>query len=82
MNKVSIIGAGNVGATAAMKIAELDMFDRVVLLDILHHGLDVLSGKNFVAVCPNYLGEMGYHNGNGVDKGIARYVRRHLLVLA
>ena len=34
MNKISIIGAGNVGATAAMKIAELDMFDRVVLLDI------------------------------------------------
>lgn len=34
MNKVSIIGAGNVGATAAMKIAELGIFDKVVLLDI------------------------------------------------
>jgi len=32
--KVSIIGAGNVGATAAMKIAAADFVDDVVLLDV------------------------------------------------
>lgn len=34
MSKVSIIGAGNVGATAAEKIALLDVCDEIVLLDI------------------------------------------------
>ena len=34
MTKVSIIGAGNVGATAAMKIATMDFTDEIVLLDI------------------------------------------------
>ena len=34
MRKVSIIGAGNVGATAAMKIAKGEFADEVVLLDI------------------------------------------------
>lgn len=32
--KVSIIGAGNVGATAAMNIARMELCDEVVLLDI------------------------------------------------
>ena len=32
--KVSIIGAGNVGATAAMKIASETIIDNVVLLDV------------------------------------------------
>ena len=34
MSKVSIIGAGNVGATAAMKIAKLNVVKEIVLLDI------------------------------------------------
>lgn len=34
MKKVSIIGAGNVGASAAMKIASMNIVDKVVLLDI------------------------------------------------
>ena len=34
MKKVSIIGAGNVGATAAMNIARIGICDEVVLLDI------------------------------------------------
>lgn len=34
MNKVSIIGAGNVGATAAMCIARKDFVNNIVLLDI------------------------------------------------
>ena len=34
MSKISIIGAGNVGATAAQKIACLDVCDEIVLLDI------------------------------------------------
>lgn len=34
MSKVSIIGAGNVGATAAMKIAAMNVIDELVLLDI------------------------------------------------
>ena len=34
MSKVSIIGAGNVGATAAMKLAAMNVIDELVLLDI------------------------------------------------
>jgi len=34
MNKISIIGAGNVGATTAMKLAEMNIVDEIVLLDI------------------------------------------------
>jgi len=34
MSKVSIIGAGNVGATAAMKLAAMNVIDEIVLLDI------------------------------------------------
>ena len=34
MSKVSIIGAGNVGATAAMKLASKNVVDNIVLLDI------------------------------------------------
>jgi len=33
-NKVSVIGAGNVGATAAMKIAKMDIVRDIVILDI------------------------------------------------
>lgn len=34
MSKISIIGAGNVGATAAMKIASMGIVNKVVLLDV------------------------------------------------
>lgn len=34
MSKITIIGAGNVGATAAMNIARMQLCDEVVLLDI------------------------------------------------
>lgn len=34
MSKITIIGAGNVGATAAMNIARMSLCDEVVLLDI------------------------------------------------
>ena len=39
--KVTVVGAGNVGATAAMRIAEKELAD-VVLVDILE---DVPAGK-------------------------------------
>ena len=45
--KVSIIGAGNVGATAAMKIASENFVDELVLLDIKE---GVAEGKAIVKI--------------------------------
>ncbi len=35
MNKITVVGAGNVGATAAQRIAEKELARRVVLVDIV-----------------------------------------------
>src|SRR5438105_13290164 len=35
MNKVTVIGAGNVGATAAQRLAEKELARRVVLVDVI-----------------------------------------------
>ncbi|MCY4351503.1 MAG: malate dehydrogenase, partial [Gemmatimonadetes bacterium] len=34
MNKIGIVGAGNVGATSAQRIAERELAREVVLLDV------------------------------------------------
>ncbi|CAG1771499.1 partial Malate dehydrogenase, partial [uncultured bacterium] len=35
MKKITVVGAGNVGATAAQRIAEKQLAEEVVLLDII-----------------------------------------------
>src|SRR5437764_12951720 len=35
MNKITVVGAGNVGATAAQRLAEKELARRVVLVDVI-----------------------------------------------
>ncbi len=50
MSKITVIGAGNVGATTAQRIAEKELAEEVILLDILEgipqgKGLDILESS-------------------------------------
>lgn len=61
MSKVSIIGAGNVGATAAMNIARMGICDEVVLLDIKEgiaegKAIDIAQTLGMVGVSTNVIG--------------------------
>lgn len=54
MSKVSVIGAGNVGATAAMNIARMNFINEVVLLDIKE---GIAEGKAMdISQCSRSLG--------------------------
>ena len=58
-SKVSVIGAGNVGATCAFRIAEQDYAD-VVLVDIVEglpqgKGLDMLQATPIINSDPNLI---------------------------
>ncbi len=69
--KVTIVGAGNVGATAAQEIARLDYAD-VVLVDIkegLPQGkaLDINSAGPVLGYEPNLVGANGYEKSEGSD---------------
>ena len=61
MSKVSIIGAGNVGSTAAMNIARMGICDEVVLLDIKEgvaegKAIDIAQTLGMVGVSTNVIG--------------------------
>ena len=61
MKKVSIIGAGNVGATAAMNIARMGICDEVVLLDIKEgvaegKAMDIMQTLSIFGVPTNVTG--------------------------
>lgn len=61
MKKVSIIGAGNVGATAAMNIARMGIVDTVVLLDIKEgiaegKAIDIAQTLGMVGISTNVIG--------------------------
>jgi malate dehydrogenase len=69
--KITVVGAGNVGATAAQEIARLDYAD-VVLVDIkegLPQGkaLDINSAGPVLGYEPNLLGTNGYEKSEGSD---------------
>jgi malate dehydrogenase len=69
--KITIVGAGNVGATAAQEIARLDYAD-VVLVDIkegLPQGkaLDINSAGPVLGYEPNLVGANGYEKSEGSD---------------
>ncbi len=70
-SKISVIGAGNVGATAALQIAQLEIGD-VVLVDIVE---DMPQGKSLdmMQMCPihgydvNIIGTNGYEDTKDSD---------------
>lgn len=80
-SKITVIGAGNVGATTAQRIAERDYAD-VVLIDIVDglpqgKGLDLNEAGPVVGYEPNITGTNGYEESAGSDvvvitSGIAR----------
>ena len=80
-NKISVIGAGNVGATVANKVAEMEIGD-VVMVDIIDglpqgKGLDMLESAPIEGFDSNILGTMGYEETRDSDvvvitSGVAR----------
>ncbi|MGQ0793823.1 MAG: malate dehydrogenase [Deltaproteobacteria bacterium] len=69
--KISVIGAGNVGASAAFKLAELELGD-IVLVDILE-GMPQGKALDLMQMCPvsgvdvNVTGTNGYDETAGSD---------------
>ena len=67
--KISVIGAGNVGASAALKLAELEIGD-VVLVDIVE-GMPQGKALDLMEMCPvsgcdvNITGTNGYEETEG-----------------
>ena len=71
LNKVSIIGAGNVGAACAQRIAERGYAD-IVMMDIvegLPHGkaLDILESAPIINFNSNLIGTNGYEETANSD---------------
>jgi len=69
--KVTVVGAGNVGATAAQEIARRDYAD-VVLVDIKENfpqgkALDVNQASAVLGYEPNVVGSNGYEESAGSD---------------
>src|SRR6185436_3287863 len=69
--KITVVGAGNVGATTAQRIAERDYAD-VVLVDIVEglpqgKALDLNQAGPVVGYEPNITGTNGYEESAGSD---------------
>ena len=64
--KISVIGAGNVGATAAFKLAELELGD-VVLVDIVE-GMPQGKALDLMEMCPVYGQAVNVVGTNGYDE--------------
>src|SRR2546429_4676251 len=69
--KVTVVGAGNVGATTAQRLAERDYAD-VVLVDIVEglpqgKALDLNQSGPVVGYEPNMVGTNGYEETSGSD---------------
>ena len=70
-NKISVVGAGNVGATVANKVAEMEVGD-VVMVDIIDglpqgKGLDMLESAPIEGFDSNIVGAMGYEETGNSD---------------
>ena len=80
-SKVTVVGAGNVGATTALRISQLGYAD-VVLVDVIEDlpqgkGLDMLEAGPVLGTDANIIGSNGYEDTAGSDlvvitAGIAR----------
>lgn len=70
-NKISVVGAGNVGATVANKVAEMEIGD-VVMVDIIDglpqgKGLDMLESAPIEGFDSNIVGAMAYEETGNSD---------------
>ena len=82
VNKVTVVGAGNVGATAAQRIAEKELARRVVMVDVAEgipqgKGLDQWQSAPIEGFDSRVIGTNGYEETAGSDivvitAGIAR----------
>ena len=80
-NKVTVVGAGNVGATTAQRLAERDYAD-VVLVDIVEgmpqgKALDLNQSGPVIGYEANMVGTNGYEETAGL-----RHRRHHLRLSA
>ena len=90
MSKITIIGAGNVGATIAYTLTVAGLASEIVLIDIvtdkaLGEALDIRQGTPYLQPCSIYAGD--YRNAVGSDiviltSGIARKPGQSRLDLA
>jgi malate dehydrogenase len=82
MDKITVVGAGNVGATAAQRVAEKELAREVVLVDIVEgvpqgKGLDQWESAPVEGFDSRVIGTNGYEEATGsgifiVTAGIAR----------
>ncbi len=82
VNKITVVGAGNVGATAAQRIAEKELARRVVMVDVAEgipqgKGLDQWQSAPIEGFDSRVIGTNGYEETAGSDvvvitAGIAR----------
>ena len=82
MDKITVVGAGNVGATAAQRVAEKELAREVVLIDIVEgipqgKGLDQWESAPVEGFDTRVVGSNGYEEAAGsgifiVTAGIAR----------
>ena len=82
VNKITVVGAGNVGATAAQRIAEKELARRVVMVDVADgvpqgKGLDQWESAPIEGFDSRVIGSNGYEETAGSDivvitAGIAR----------
>jgi malate dehydrogenase len=82
MDKITVVGAGNVGATAAQRVAEKELARQVVLIDIVEgipqgKGLDQWESAPIEGFDSRVIGTNGYEEAAGsgifiVTAGIAR----------
>jgi malate dehydrogenase len=82
MDKITVVGAGNVGATAAQRVAEKELAREVVLIDIMEgipqgKGLDQWQSAPIEGFDSRVIGTNGYEESAGsgiyiVTAGIAR----------
>ncbi len=82
VNKITVVGAGNVGATAAQRVAEKELAKHVILVDIVEgipqgKGLDQWQSAPIELYDSRIVGTNGYDESEGseiviVTAGIAR----------
>src|SRR6195256_2661584 len=82
VNKITVVGAGNVGATAAQRIAEKELARTVVMVDVAEgvpqgKGLDQWESAPIELFDSRVIGSNGYDESAGSDivvitAGIAR----------
>ena len=82
LQKIAVVGAGNVGATAAQRLAEKNLARRVVMIDVVEgvpqgKGLDQWESAPIEGFDTRVIGSNGYDEAAGaevfiVTAGIAR----------